>query len=124
MRDRARYGVDGGYGGVPFFFLVGAGLLTGARWAHRRDKPLVSSAAKMGIMAVLAVAAGYFYRTGPGKRTCDGLRYGSRCVRRGRLDDERCDRDELTCRGGAYEGMKDLVIAEHRWEGVGPPTVI
>ncbi len=29
------------------------------------------------------------------------------------LDDERRDRDELACRGGAYEGVKDLVIAEH-----------
>jgi hypothetical protein len=27
--------------------------------------------------------------------------------------DEHCDRDELACRGGAYEGVKDLVIAEH-----------
>jgi SAM-dependent methyltransferase len=35
--------------------------------AKRRDKRLVSSAAKIGIMAVLAVAAGYFYSTGPGK---------------------------------------------------------
>ena len=29
--------------------------------------------------------------------------------------DEHRDRDELACRGGADEGVKDLVIAEHRW---------
>src|SRR5258708_3150043 len=33
----------------------------------RRDKRLVSSVGKEGIMAVLSVAAGYFYSTGPGK---------------------------------------------------------
>jgi len=41
--------------------------VAGDRWAKRRGKRLVSSAAKTGIMAVLAVAAAYFYSTGPGK---------------------------------------------------------
>ena len=66
-RDRARYGVDGGYGDIPYFLLVEACLLAGERWSSRRGKRLVGSAAKMGIMAMLAVAAGYFYSTGPGK---------------------------------------------------------
>jgi arsenite methyltransferase len=66
-RARARYGVDGGYGGIPIFLLTEAGLVAGARWASRRGKRLVSSLAKMGIMAVLGVAAGYFHSTGPGK---------------------------------------------------------
>jgi len=66
-RDRARYGVDGGYIGIPYFLLVEAGLLAGERWASRRGKRLVSFLAKMGVMAMLAVAAGYFYSTGPGK---------------------------------------------------------
>jgi arsenite methyltransferase len=66
-RDRARYGIDGGYIGIPYFLLFEAGLLAGDRWASRRGKRLVSSVAKMAIMAMLAVAAGYFYSTGPGK---------------------------------------------------------
>jgi arsenite methyltransferase len=66
-RDRARYGIDGGYIGVPYFVLVEACLVAGERWASRRGKRLVSSLAKLGIMAMLAVAAGYFYSTGPGK---------------------------------------------------------
>jgi arsenite methyltransferase len=41
--------------------------LAGERWASRRDKRLAGSLAKMGIMALLGVAAGYFYSTGPGK---------------------------------------------------------
>jgi arsenite methyltransferase len=67
--DRARYGVDGGYFGIPFFLLAEAGLVAGGRWAKRRDKRLVGSLAKVGAMAMLGVAAGYFYSTGPGKRS-------------------------------------------------------
>jgi SAM-dependent methyltransferase len=66
-RDRASYGIDGGYFGVPYFVLVEAGLLAGGRWADRRGKRLVGSLAKAGAMAMLGVAAGYFYTTGPGK---------------------------------------------------------
>jgi arsenite methyltransferase len=66
-RDRARYGVDGGYGGIPVFLLAGAGFLAGDRWAKRRDKRLAGLLAKIGAMATLGVAAGYFYSTGPGK---------------------------------------------------------
>jgi hypothetical protein len=33
--------------------------------------------------------------------------------RLGGSGDEHRDRDELACCGGAYEGVKDLVIAEH-----------
>jgi arsenite methyltransferase len=68
-RDRASYGVDGGYFGVPFFVLVGAGLLAGDRWAKRRNKRLVGAVAKVAAVAVVGVAAGYFYTTGPGKRS-------------------------------------------------------
>jgi arsenite methyltransferase len=66
-RDRARYGVDGGYGGIPFLLLVEAGLLAGGRWAQRRDRRLAGALAKVAAMAMLGVAAGYFYSTGPGK---------------------------------------------------------
>jgi arsenite methyltransferase len=68
-RDRASYGVDGGYFGIPFFVLVGAGLLAGDRWAKRRDKRLVGAMAKVAAVALLGIAAGYFYTTGPGKRS-------------------------------------------------------
>lgn len=68
-RDRARYGIDGGYIGVPYFLLVEAGLLAGGRWAKRRDKRLFGSLATIGAMAMAGVAAGYFYSTGPGKRS-------------------------------------------------------
>ncbi len=68
-RDRARYGVDGGYLGVPIFVLLEGGLLAGGRWAKRRDRRLLGFLAKTGAVAVLGVAAGYFYSTGPGKRS-------------------------------------------------------
>jgi arsenite methyltransferase len=68
-RNRARYGVDGGYGGIPVFLLAGAGLLAGDRWARRRDKRFLGALAKAGATATLGVAAGYFYSTGPGKRS-------------------------------------------------------
>jgi hypothetical protein len=67
MGDRARYGVDGGYGGIPVFLLAETGLLAGAQWAKRRDKRLIGSLAMGGAAAVLGVAASYFYSTGPGK---------------------------------------------------------
>jgi arsenite methyltransferase len=66
-RNRASYGVDGGYFGIPIFVLAGAGLLAGDRWAKSRDKRLVGAAAKVAAVAVVGVAAGYFYTTGPGK---------------------------------------------------------
>jgi arsenite methyltransferase len=66
-RDRASYGVDGGYVGAPIFVLAEAGLLAGARWAKRRHKPLTGAAATVAAIAVLGVAAGYYYTTGPGK---------------------------------------------------------
>ena len=66
-RDRARYGVDGGYGGIPIFFLAGAGLLASDRWASRRGKRLLGTLAKLGTVVTLGVAASYFYSTGPGK---------------------------------------------------------
>jgi arsenite methyltransferase len=66
-RDRASYGIDGGYIGIPYFLLVEASLLAGDRWAKRRDKLLVGFLAKVAAMAMLGVAAGYFYSTGPGK---------------------------------------------------------
>jgi arsenite methyltransferase len=66
-RDRASYGVDGGYGGIPVFLLACSGLVAAERWASRRGNGLVSSLARMGITAVLGVAASYLYSTGPGK---------------------------------------------------------
>lgn len=66
-RPRTRYGIDGGYGGIPVFLLAGAGLFAGDRWASRRGNRLAGSLAKAGIMAVLGVAASYLYSTGPGK---------------------------------------------------------
>jgi arsenite methyltransferase len=66
-RDRARYGVDGGYGGISVILLAEASLVAAATWASRRDKPVVGALAKAGAAAVLGVAASYFYTTGPGK---------------------------------------------------------
>ena len=102
-RDRARYGVDGGYGGIAFFLLVGAGLLAGERWASRRGKRLVSSLAKTGITAVLAVAASYFYSTGPGKLS----------VWRGLLDELDLRGDEHVLDIGCGRGAV-LISAAHR----------
>ena len=66
-RERARYGVDGGYGGIAVFLVAGAGLLAGDRWAKRRGNRVAGLAAKTGALAVAGVAASYFYTTGPGK---------------------------------------------------------
>jgi arsenite methyltransferase len=68
-RHRARYGVDGGYAGIPVFVFAEAGLVAAGRWANTRDRRLLAVAAKAGAVAVLGVAAGYFYSTGPGKRS-------------------------------------------------------
>jgi arsenite methyltransferase len=68
-RNRARYGVDGGYGGIAVLLLAGAGLLAGARWAHRRHRRLAASLTEAAAVAVAGVAASYFYSTGPGKRS-------------------------------------------------------
>ena len=102
-RDRARYGVDGGYGGIAFFLLVGACLLAGERWASGRDKRLAGSVAKTGIMVVLAVAAGYFYSTGPGKLS----------VWKGLLDDLDLRGDEHVLDIGCGRGAV-LISAAHR----------
>src|SRR5579875_802462 len=66
-RGRARYGIDGGYGGVPVFLLAGAALLAGERWSTRRGHRLASAAAKAAAVGVAGVASSYFYSTGPGK---------------------------------------------------------
>jgi arsenite methyltransferase len=68
-RDRASYGVDGGYGAIPVLLAVGAGLVVGERWAKRRDKRVVRSLFGAAAVAVSGVAAGYLYSTGPGKRS-------------------------------------------------------
>jgi len=67
MRHRARYGVDGGYAGIFVLLLAEASLAAGAAWANRRDKPHLGYLAKGLAVAVLGVAASYFYSTGPGK---------------------------------------------------------
>lgn len=102
-RDRASYGVDGGYAGIPVFLLAGAGLLAGDRWAQRRDKRLVGSLAKLGAVAVLGVAAGYFYTTGPGKRS----------VWKELLDELDLRGDELVLDIGCGRGAV-LISAAHR----------
>jgi SAM-dependent methyltransferase len=68
-RARARYGVDAGYGGIPVFLLVEAGLVACDQWAKRRGKPVAGAFVKAAAVAMLGVAAGYFYSTGPGKRS-------------------------------------------------------
>jgi arsenite methyltransferase len=67
MRRRARYGIDGGYGGIFVLLLAETSLVGAAAWANRRGKPVLGSLAKTGAVAVLGVAASYFYTTGPGK---------------------------------------------------------
>ncbi|HMK98064.1 MAG TPA: hypothetical protein VK425_10995, partial [Acidimicrobiales bacterium] len=47
-RDRASYGIDGGYIGIPYFLAVETGLVTAGRWAKRRDKPIVAALTKAG----------------------------------------------------------------------------
>jgi arsenite methyltransferase len=66
-RDRASYGIDGGYIGIPCFALVEVGLLETGRWARKRDRHLAAVLAKVGAAAMLGVALGYWYSTGPGK---------------------------------------------------------
>ena len=66
-RDRASYGIDGGYIGIPYFALVEVGLLATGRWARKRDRHLAAVLAKVGAAAMLGVALGYWYSTGPGK---------------------------------------------------------
>jgi arsenite methyltransferase len=66
-RDRASYGIDGGYIGIPYFALVEVGLLATDRWARKRDRHLAAVLAKVGAAAMLGVALGYWYSTGPGK---------------------------------------------------------
>jgi arsenite methyltransferase len=102
-RDRARYGVDGGYGGIAVFLLAGAGLLAGERWASRRSKRLVSSLAKVGALAVAGVAASYFYSTGPGKLS----------VWKGLLDELDLRGDEQALDIGCGRGAV-LISAAHR----------
>jgi len=65
--DRARYGIDTGPSGIPYFVFVEAGFLAADRWAARRGRRRVGILAKAGAVAMLGVAAGYFYSTGPGK---------------------------------------------------------
>lgn len=67
MAERARYGIDGGYAGLPVFALAGTGLVLAGRWAARRRKPAVGIAAAIGGLMVLGSAASYCYSTGPGK---------------------------------------------------------
>jgi hypothetical protein len=66
-RDRARYGIDGGYIGIPYLALVEASLLAADGWAGRRDRQVVVVLAKTGAVAMLGVVAGRWYRMGPGK---------------------------------------------------------
>ncbi len=102
-RDRASYGVDGGYGGIAVFVLAVGGLLAGERWASRRGKRLVSSLAKTGGLGVLAVAASYFYSTGPGKLS----------VWKGLLDELGLRGDEHVLDIGCGRGAV-LISAAHR----------
>jgi arsenite methyltransferase len=102
-RDRARYGVDGGYGGIAVFLVAGAALLTGERWASRRGKRVTSSLARTGIIAILAVAASYFYSTGPGKLS----------VWQGLLDELDLRGDEHVLDVGCGRGAV-LISAAHR----------
>jgi arsenite methyltransferase len=66
-RGRARYGIDGGYFGIPYFVLVEVGLVLPGRWAGKRQKPAVAVVAKVAGLALLGSAASYLYTTGPGK---------------------------------------------------------
>jgi arsenite methyltransferase len=65
--DRARYGIDGGYIGIPYFLLVETGLALAGRWAKKRRKRTVGVGAKIAGIAMLGSAASYWYSTGPGK---------------------------------------------------------
>lgn len=67
VQNRARYGIDGGYLGIPCFFLVEAGLSATARWARRHDRPAIAILAGIASVAMLGSAASYLYSTGPGK---------------------------------------------------------
>jgi arsenite methyltransferase len=67
--ERARYGVDGGYFGIPYFLLVEIGFVLARRWAKRRDKRAVAVLAQVAGVAMLGSAASYLYTTGPGKRS-------------------------------------------------------
>lgn len=102
-QKRARYGIDGGYFGIPFFLLTEAGLVASARWANKRGKRLVGSLAMAGSVATIALAAGYFYSTGPGKLS----------VWRRLVDELNLRGDERVLDVGCGRGAV-LILAAHR----------
>ena len=67
--DRARYGVDGGYLVIPFFVLVEAALWAIVWWTVTRGQLAFGVVTGVVAVGMLGVAAGYFYTTGPGKRS-------------------------------------------------------
>jgi SAM-dependent methyltransferase len=66
--SRPRYGVDGGNVGAPIFAAVLTGLAGASWWASRRQRLVVAGLTELAGVAVAAIAAGYYYSTGPGKR--------------------------------------------------------
>jgi arsenite methyltransferase len=59
--------VDGGYGGIAVLALAECSFIAAAAWANRQDKPVFGWLARGLAVAILGIAASYFYTTGPGK---------------------------------------------------------
>lgn len=104
--SRPRYGVDGGNVGAPIFGAALTGLAGVTWWAYRRQRFVVAGLTGLAGVAVIAVAAGYYYSTGPGKRA----------VWAEILDDLDLRGDERILDVGCGRGAV-LMLAAHRLPG-------
>jgi len=68
-RERARYGVDGGWVAIPLFVSLLGGLVAALLRARRNQRRGPARLAGLAIVTVAAFEASYLYSTGPGKRS-------------------------------------------------------
>ena len=68
VRQRGKYGIDGGFAGLAVFGVIEAGLAGTVAWAVRHRRRTVAALAGVGGAVVAGSAASYLYSTGPGKR--------------------------------------------------------
>ena len=68
VRQRGKYGIDGGFAGLAVFGVIETGLAGTVAWAVRHRRRTVAALAGVGGAVVAGSAASYLYSTGPGKR--------------------------------------------------------